>query len=132
MSIANIVSFDVKCKGDETEKDYEGLFKVKTKLSIKERLKEDEIRRSLLGVDSQNAGNEAVLIASAVAYLAVRLVETPDWWKASEGGLKLEDSNVLAVVNNNAMAEIAKEYQKLAKKAEEAQVELKTELNKNQ
>ena len=131
MSLPNIVSFDVKCKGDETEKDYEGLFKVKTKLSIKERLKEDEVRRSLLGVDSQNAGNEAVLIASAVAYLAVRLVETPDWWKASEGGLKLEDSNVLATVNNTAMAEIAKEYQKLSKKAEEAQVEIKADLAKS-
>jgi hypothetical protein len=130
MSLASIVSFDVKCKGDETEKDYEGLFKVKTKLSIKERLKEDEIRRSVLGVDSQNAGTEATLIASAVAYLAVRLVESPDWWKASEGGMKLEDSNVLAIVNNTAMAEIAKEYQKLAKKAEDAQGEIKAELAK--
>jgi hypothetical protein len=132
MSIANLVSFDIKCKGDETEKDYEGLFKAKTKVSIKDRLKEDEFRRSILGVDSQNAGVEASMIASAVAYLAVRLVEFPDWWKASEGGLKLEDSNVLAEVNNKAMAEVAKEYQKLAKKAEEAQVEIKAELAKSQ
>jgi hypothetical protein len=130
MAISSIVGFDVKVKGDESEKDYEGLFKVKTKLSIKDRLKEDEIRRTQLGMDSQNAGLEAHAIASAVAYLAVRVVDSPSWWKECEGGLKLEDSNVLAEVNNKAMAEIAKEYQKLTKVAEAAQEDLKKELEK--
>jgi hypothetical protein len=132
MSISSIVSFDVKVTGDLTGKEYSGLFKVKTKLSVKERLKESEIKRSILGVASQDADQEAILMASAVAYLAVRVVESPAWWKESEGGLSLEDLNVLAVVNNTAQAEIAKEYDKLSKTAELAQVELKAELAKSQ
>jgi hypothetical protein len=130
MAIKQTVSFDVDIKGDVTGTQYPGVFKVKTKLSIKEKLKEDEIRRSILGVDSQNASPDAKAIAAAIAYLSIRVVDAPKWWLECGSGADLEDINVLADVNNLAMAEIAKEYEALSQEATKAQSVLKAELKK--
>jgi hypothetical protein len=128
MSLQNTVSFNVKLVGDVTKNTFEGVFEAKTKLSIKENLKEEELVRRFLGVNSQEASSESRMIAGAVAYLAMRIVKAPQWWKDSNGGQDLEDMNVLAGVNNAAQAKIAEEYEKLATEADKARPILKEQI----
>ncbi len=128
----NKVQFSVECKGETSDRNFSGLFTAKTKLSHREVLKEDEVRRNVLGQNPQYAGEYAASVASAIAYLAVRLVDSPDWWKQSGGGLELEDENVLVEVNNAAVKAIKEEQDARVKAAEAAQGALKakvTELN---
>jgi phenylalanyl-tRNA synthetase beta subunit len=119
------VQFTVNVTGDTSEQKFEGLFEVKTKLSHREVLKEDEIRRSVLGVNPADAGSYAGSIATAISFLSVRVTRSPDWFKASSNGLDLEDENILVEVNNAAMAAIAKERKAHSDAAEEAQKVLK-------
>jgi hypothetical protein len=122
------VSFGLNLKGDTTGNQYIGTFKVKTSLSYREVLKEDEIRRTVLGVSPNEAGDYAASIAHAIAYLAVRIVDAPDFWKSSQGGLDLEDENILREVNNLCVAEIKRELDSVAKAAATAQGELKSKI----
>lgn len=122
------VSFDVSVKGEESGKDYSGLFEVKTKLSLRDQLKEDEIYRNVLGANPQTAGGDAAAIAQALAYLAVRVTASPDWWRLSDNGRDLEDLDVLAAVNNGAVAAVKAERAAHQKKAVAAQGELKAKL----
>lgn len=119
------VQFTVTVKGETTGRSFEGLFEAKVKLSHREVIKEDEIRRNVLGVNPNEAGPYAASIAGAVAYLTVRLTRSPDWFKQSNNGLDLEDENVLVAVNNSAVAAIAVERDAHIKEAELAQKELK-------
>ena len=127
MSISSIVSFDVKVVGDESETTYEGVFESKTKLSLRERLKEDELRRLHLGMDSANASQDAFVIASALAFLGVRVTKAPKWWTDANNGADLVDMNVVGEIHKLCSAAIAKEYEKLSKQATEAQKELKAD-----
>jgi hypothetical protein len=80
------------------EETLKGKFKVKTRLSFRERLRMDEIRRSLLGPSSTEASMEANGIASALAKVQVHLIESPSWWKTNSNGLDFEDPNVVLTV----------------------------------
>lgn len=119
------VQFIVNVAGDTSEEKFEGLFEVKTKLSHREVLREDEIRRTVLGTNPGEAGSYAASIATAISFLSVRVTKSPDWFKASANGLDLEDENVLVEVNNAAMSAIAKERKAHSDAAEEAQKVLK-------
>ena len=131
-SLANTVTAEINEKGNVTGKEFSGIFIAKTKLSIAGTLEEDRIRRTVLGENSQDAGGIAQGIAAAYAYLRVRLVNFPDWWKDSDLGLSLEDLNILAAVNNSVQELIGKEYEKLNKAAIAAQETLKAEAAKGQ
>ena len=125
MSIKNIVEFDVSAKGELTGKDYVGSFSAKTKLSTREQIKQDEIYRNILGVNSQEASLTSKTMAAAVSYLSVHLMTKPSWWKEIGEGLDLEDMNVLAIVNNTCQQKIEAEYQSLADEAKKAEADLK-------
>jgi hypothetical protein len=125
MSIKNTVEFSVDIKGESSGQDFVGSFTVKTKLSIKEHLRQDELYRSLLGADSQNASIDSKSLATALAYLATRIVTSPEWWKKMEGGLSCEDINVISEINNKCIAEIEKEYATLKNEASAAEEALK-------
>lgn len=119
------VQFTISVKGETSGRNFEGLFEVKTKLSHKEVLKEDEIRRNVLGTNPNDAGAYAASIAGAIAYLTVRLTKSPDWFKSSANGLELEDENVLVEINNRCVAAVAAEREAYIKEAQDAQVELR-------
>lgn len=122
------IEFVLETKGVlPPHKPYTGAFKAKVKLSWRETAKIDEIRRSLLGANPQDAGMEAYEAANAAAYLMVRLVEKPEWWVRAGNGFDLEDLNVLVEVHRLAVEAVDAEYAGLAKKAEDAKAELKTE-----
>jgi hypothetical protein len=119
------IQFTVTVKGDTSETNFTGLFEVKTKLSHREVLKEDEVKRNVLGTNPGDASGYASSIAGAISFLTVRLTKSPDWFKESGNGLDLEDENVLVEINNAAMAAIAKERDAHLAAAKEAQKELK-------
>lgn len=124
-TIKNLVEFSVDVVGEVTGQSFVGVFSAKTKLSVREQLKQDELYRSLLGVDCQNASEEAKRLAFALSYLAARITVSPDWWKALEGGMKAEDVNLIAAVNNACIAAVDKEYEVLKNSASQAEAALK-------
>jgi hypothetical protein len=83
-----------------------GKFKVKVRLSFRERLRMDELRRSLLGAKSAEASAEAEGLAAALAKIQVHMIEAPSWWKDNGNGLEFEDPNiVLSVLEEVTKAE---------------------------
>ena len=129
-NIAATVTFDIDQKGEVTGRSFIGTFTAKTKTSIMETLKEDQIYRRVLGENPQDAADDIKRIAGAYSYLQIRLVEWPEWWKDSAFGLGLEDLGVLAAVNNKAQEKIRLEYEKLTAEADKAKPELKAEAEK--
>jgi hypothetical protein len=118
-----IVSVDFV--GSDTQTPYRGEFTVKTKLSWREMIKEDEIRRSVLGFNAAEAGELAARGAQFSAYLVVRVTEAPDWWKKSNNGLDSEDINLLSKVYDAVSEKIEAEYKRVADEAEKAKQDLK-------
>jgi hypothetical protein len=123
--IQNTVSFVIDVKGQVTERHYEGVFEVKTRLTTREKLREDEMRRTLLGGNPQFADPEAADTARALAYLTVRLVKAPSFWQELNGCLECEDDNLLVAVNNAAVEAVLAELEKVKKRGEEAKRDLR-------
>lgn len=121
------VSFPIDVIGQSSKQPFKGVFSVKTKVSFRDSLREDEVRRNILGTNPQGANQYVSDIATILAYLSVRIQESPAWWKDSNNGVDLEDDNVLMAINDGAVDAIDKEFKKLSDKGNEAKEELKKE-----
>lgn len=120
------VPFDLDVVGESTESTFKGAFRAKVRLSFREQLRMDQIRRELLGPDpAGNASPDAAAFAIALAELSVRIVEAPEWWKEAKGGLDLEDENVLLEVWEKVKAILKEEADKKAEAAKAAEEELR-------
>ncbi len=121
------IQVNVNIKGEISGNDYNGLFTAKTKLSYREMIGQDALRRQILGPDPKNALAEVWEHASLSSYLSFHVTDAPDWWKQSNGGLDGvvgTDLNVLTTVFNTIAAAIEKEIKAHAKDAEDAQKKL--------
>jgi len=109
----------------EGEEPLRGKFRVKVKLSYKDILNMDSIRRQLLGPQGGEADGMAALIASSLAKIQVHTLESPSWWKSANNGLEFDDINVvLAVITE--INKVEKDHvAALAKAAEDAVEKLK-------
>ena len=125
------VDFNISVVGDTTGKEFVGSFSAKTKLSIREQLKENEVYREVLGTNGKDADEYSKTLASATSYLMVRVVSSPDWWKSLGFGLDIEDMNLLAAVNNSCRAAVQAEYKALEDLATDAEKALKSMQDKN-
>lgn len=128
------VSANVNIKGENTGNTYTGIFTAKTKLSYREMISQDALRRQILGPDPKNAAEAIWEHASLASYLQVRLIDAPDWWKQSNGGLDGPvgtDHNVLTTVFNTVAAKIEEEIKAHAKEAEDAQKQLGEDAKKD-
>lgn len=85
-------------RGDVNDEIYSGLFKIKAFLSPRDVLKIDEFRRSYLGQGAENASQDALATAQALAELNVRILESPQFWVDNQRGLDLEDQNIIATL----------------------------------
>ncbi len=128
--IQNTVSFVIDIVGQTTERRYEGVFEVKTRLTTREKLREDELRRTILGGNPQYADPDTADTARALAYLNVRLVKSPSFWSELNSGLESEDDNLLVAVNNAAVEAVTAELEKAKKKAEDAKTSLRAKAPK--
>lgn len=121
------VQANVNVKGETSGNTYTGIFTAKTKLSYREIIAKDAMRRQILGPDPKNALADVWEHASLSSYLQVHLIDAPDWWKQSNGGLDGvvgTDLNVLTTVFNAVAAKIEEEIKAHAKDAEDAQKQL--------
>lgn len=91
---SNEYTFTLKVKGDKTKSSYEGPFTVKCLLS------NGELIDVGLRIDAYNRGSTTVpqgiaLLNRALAELEVRIIKAPSWWKDSNSGRDLLDTNVI-------------------------------------
>jgi hypothetical protein len=112
-------------KGTTTGTLFTGKFKVRTRLSFRDQLRRDEIRRSLLGPTGTEASQGAAFVASLVSEMSVRVIDSPKWWTASDGGMELADLNVLSEVFALAVKAEQDLVASLVKDGDKAQADLK-------
>jgi hypothetical protein len=110
--------------GNLTDRHFKGEFKVKTRLSMRDDLRRSQNLRAFLGGSLDGIDARGMEVANILADLSVLIVEAPDWWKESAGGLDLEDDNVLGAVHSQLMAPFLKNLKDLAAKADAAKKEL--------
>jgi hypothetical protein len=119
-------SFTISSTGDVSGDTYKGVFKVKTRLSHRDQLNRDRIRRDLLGSNPEGVGARAASIAEIFSQLAVRIVDAPSWWTNTDNGMDLSDDNVVAEVYEASIKAEADEVERVRKKGEEAKEALKS------
>lgn len=107
--------------GETTDKTYTGEFRAKKRLSHRDHLRKDQVRRELLGGQPGVPTERALSTAMILSELAVRLTKTPDWWVDAGNGIDLEDDNVIGVVYNEALKIEADAIEAKKKKAEKVQ-----------
>jgi hypothetical protein len=117
-------SFTVNVTGETTGEVFPGVFKVKTRLSFRDALERDKIRRALLGSDPDGASIRANSIADVFSELAVRIVDAPSWWANSANGMDLSDDNVVAEVYKQAMEAAKASVAEVTTKADAAKKDL--------
>jgi len=128
--MANIpVEFSVNVKGEVTGEDFKGVFKAVPRLSHRDNLRRDQLRRDLLGGKPEDASPDAMNVSLVFSKIWVHLVEAPSWWKDSGNGVNLLDESPVAAVYDN-VARIEREALEAVQKkseavAKEAQEELK-------
>jgi len=93
-----VESISVDVVGDVSEVRYVGVFKIKTRLSHRDSLRKDQIRRELIGTHSESVSNQAFSIAEAFSIISAHVVDAPQWWIAAGNGMDLEDNNVVEKV----------------------------------
>lgn len=123
-------SVAVKVRGETTGEDFEGAFRVKTRLTHGEHLERDRVRRELLGAAGGQPEVRAREAADMLSQLHVRVTSGPGWWTTSADdatgvpGTGLYDDNVLVAVYNAVMAEDVKVKKAIQDRAEAARKEL--------
>lgn len=127
MANANEDIFSVHIIGDTTEKAYPGDFTVKKRLSHRDQLAKDNRRRELLGGAPGVATERALSTSMILSELFVRVIKAPVWWVEANGGLDLDDDNVIGEVYDKAMKVEADAIEAKKKKAEVVQEKLRTE-----
>jgi hypothetical protein len=120
------VGFDISVVGDTTGETWAGSFKAKEKLSFRDQIGIDKMRRELLGHNPAGADPEIVIQTSILAELSVRLVETPAWWREAKMGLDLCDANVLMAVYEKAIKIQQDAIEKIQKAGEAAKEQLRS------
>ena len=121
----NSEQFSVNVKGEVSGEQYAGVFKTKLRLSHRDQLRMDQVRRELLGDHADSASPRAQNQADVFSVLAIHLVgDVPKWWEGSNGGLDLEDDNVIAAVYEGVMKAKADAIKAIKGEAEEAKKEL--------
>lgn len=122
--------FTIDVVGETTGKTWKGLFETKTALSHKDRFRQDEIRRELLGknpgpVDPTSMTSRwAHNAADVFAFVLIHLTATPQWWDMNDNGLGLEDDNVVRDLHDKIVELKAEAQKELEASAESAKKDL--------
>ncbi len=87
-------TFSIDHVGDTSGNRYEGTFVVRTVLNMGQK-HQLELEKSRLLADFLNPTSELSGIALILSNLRVKIVDAPEWWKQSNGGLNILDEDVL-------------------------------------
>ncbi len=123
----NTKSFTVDVKGSVTGETYKGLFKVKPLLSHKDKLRRDEIRRSLLGEKATDASENAQTMASIFSKIYIHVIDAPSWWTNADNGSDLLDEEPVQQVLTEILKIESDQIESVKKQGEEAKKVLATE-----
>lgn len=119
-------TFVVRVTGENTGELFQGTFTVKTRLSHRDHLNRDNLRRQLLGERPEHASERAITSSEIFSQCSVRIVEAPSWWTGSDNGLGMSDDNVPIEVYTEAVKAEADAIEEVKKAAEKAKTELGT------
>lgn len=122
------VQFSISVTGEATGEKWTGAFKCKTRLSHRDQLRLDQVRRDLLGPNPDGASPRAQNQAEVFSFIVAHLIDAPNWWRSNDNGLDLEDDNVVAEVYAQITKAKAEATEKLKKAAGEAEREIKAEV----
>lgn len=112
--------FYFKSKGDVTGQPFEGDFVVKCVLNNMEQV-EVGIRTDRYNAGSMTINPAHALINRTIAELEMRVIEAPTWWKESDYGRTLYDTNILYEVFAKTMEGQKIWHERLKKEADEAE-----------
>lgn len=118
------VSFTVNVVGNVTGIQWHGVFKTRVRLSHRDWMRQDQVRRELLGPNPAGAGARATDSADLFSTILTHVIDSPTWWKDNENGLGLEDDNVVVEVFNGVMKAKVDAAEEVRKRAEAAKTEL--------
>lgn len=125
------VEFSVSVTGEVTGETFKGVFKAVPRLSHRDNLRRDQLRRDLLGGKPDEASPDALNVSLVFSKIWVHLVEAPSWWKDSGNGVNLLDESPVAAVYDN-VARIEREaFEAVQKKAKDAAAEAAVEVKKS-
>ncbi len=119
-------------KGDTTGQEFTGNFEAKERLSMRDHLQKDSIRRSLLGDKPEAASPQAQVYAEALSHCSVSVTEAPLFWKEAQGGLDLYDDNIVFKVYEEVVKGQNAAAERITKKGEEAKQELRKKVKKDE
>jgi hypothetical protein len=104
-------TFTLSMTGKDTQKPFNGTFKAKLILTIREKLYADAERRQLVGPSPEGTPPAPSMqgYGYMLGQLRARLVEYPEWWKDSNFGSELEDDNIVEEIWDKVF-EAEKEY----------------------
>jgi len=132
MPIKNdVVEFTVSEK-DSSGETFTGSFAAVRRLTPRQMMLADRIRREQLGEHAQYASDDMLNITNMFAHLAVSITKSPQWWKESNGGLDLDSDKIPVIVAiYKKVAEIQGKVEKeLTKEAEADKKVLKEVVSK--
>jgi hypothetical protein len=104
----------------ELGKKYDGRFTVLSVLDMRTKHRLELEKTRLLGNHSSPT-DELAGIAIVLATLRCRIVDAPEWWKQSDGGYDITDSDALTALYNKVMAAETEWRLKLKEKAKKVQ-----------
>lgn len=129
--MANLpVEFSVSVVGEVTGETFKGVFKAVPRLSHRDNLRRDQLRRDLLGGKAEDASPDALNVSLVFSKIWVHLVEAPSWWKDNGNGANLLDESPVAAVYDNVMRIEREAVEAVQKKTEQAKEELAPEAKK--
>jgi hypothetical protein len=128
MASDNEKTFNINMEGETTKEKFVGSFTCKLRLSHRDSITKDNLRRTLLNGAPDTAGGRAASLAFLSSELAVRIVKSPNWYSGSDNGLDLEDDNVLAKIYELCTKAEKEAFEALHGKAEEAIPVIKAEI----
>jgi hypothetical protein len=95
--------FELDFTSEESGKRYEGRFTVLCRLDIGQKHRLELEKSKLLGT-FPNPTNTLASLAMILANLRVRIIDSPDWWKQSNGGYLVEDEDALVALFEQVLA----------------------------
>lgn len=114
-------TFKIQVVGKESGLNWSGEFKYRRPtLGLRGQI---DVMRVRLNQDLRTIDQETDLIHTALAHLRYTLVESPEWWKESDYGGDLYDSNVVVDVYTKCM-DFEKEWAKKVHGGEPEEVEV--------
>lgn len=87
---------ELSTTGSITGKSYVGSFRAKGVMTRRDQFLADAARRRIIGPNPGDALPALQGEAYMLGQLSVRIIDAPDWWRASANGELLEDGNVIA------------------------------------